>query len=369
MNDTLTNDLAGINPDLQCFRDQIFAGVIGQVKPKNEVHFYLDGYQTTKVVPHLLIIAPKGQGKTKIARTTARGLYQYDAEGKLIWGYIVTDDAGQQQWVTCGQHDKVEGHIVKPKKKAFVEINCASLRKGGLHAFVNNILMKNIIDKDVTVFFDEASEIPLDIAMALLTILEINNTYRTRYVYEGYVCDVDFRRQSFIFATTESQKIFDALRDRLERVTLQEYSQEELQEIVKINLPDIQVEDKALADIATVLRGNARSAFKMSEKIKTYLSGRTMFTYVMWQNLKCILSINPLGLNAIEVQMLQALKERPNGTSLTRMSAKTGMSREQLRQDTELYLMKYDLMEITTTGRNITPKGIEYLRTLPIEPI
>ena len=355
MNETVT-------PDIQQFRDQLFKGVVGQVNPKKEFNFYLDGYYARRMVPHMAIIAPKGQGKTKIARAFAKGLYQYDKQGELMWGYYKVDADGKPNWVSCPKDAIVAGKIIKPKKKPLVEVNCSSLRKGGVKGFINSILVKYVVDKDVTVFFDEASEIPHDVSMALLTILEPNATNRTQYVFDEYVCDFDFRRQSFIFATTESQKVFHALLDRCERITLQEYSLKDLADIVQIHAPAITFEAGLLDEIATVLRGNARAAQKMSEKILSYLRGRTHFTRDMWKDLKGILSIHPLGLNAIEIQVLRFLRERPNGTSLTRLSAKSGMSRAQIQQDSELYLAKYDLMEITTTGRNITTRGLDYLK-------
>ena len=351
-----------IKPDLTVFRDQLFTGVIGQANPKKEFHFYLDSYQSTKVIPHLAIIAPKGQGKTKIARAVAKGLYEYDTEGNLKWGYYDLDANNQAVWISCDKDDKVAGKVIKPKKKTLVEINCASIKN--LKAFINSVLVKYVVDKDVTVFFDEASELPHDVSMALLTILELNPTHRTQYAYDEYICDFDFRRQSFIFATTESQRVFSPLMDRMERITLQEYTHQDLADIVKINLPNVTIEQGLLLEISSTLRGNARAAHKMSEKILSYLRGNKIFSRQDWISLKNTLTIRPLGLNAVEVLVLDFLRQNPNGTSLTGMSAKTGMSREQLRLDSEMFLLRHNLMEITTTGRQITAQGIAYLKSL-----
>jgi Holliday junction resolvasome RuvABC ATP-dependent DNA helicase subunit len=325
--------------------DNLFEGVIGQLNPKRELKFYLDSYISTRRIPHLGIIAPKGQGKTKLARAIAKGLYQFNDEGKPIFQPSV----------------KTPGTVV-PKRKPLVEINCSTIKN--LKAFINGIIIKFVQDKDVTLFFDEASEIPHDVSMALLTILEPNATHRTSFAYDEFVCDFDFTRQSFIFATTESQSVFHALMDRLERITLQEYSAMDLSQMVRINLPDVKIEDNLLLEVSSVLRGNARAAVKMAEKIMAYLKGGKLFSRGDWDKLRHILSITPLGLNAIEVQIMRFLKESPQGTSLTGMSAKTGMSREQIRQDSEMYLLKHSLMEISTTGRNITAKGLTYLKVL-----
>jgi Holliday junction resolvasome RuvABC ATP-dependent DNA helicase subunit len=259
---------------------------------------------------------------------------------------------------------KLDPTVMKDKKKTFVEINCSTIKN--LKQFINGVIIPYIQDKDVTILFDEASEIPHVVAMALLTILNPNPTNKTTFAYEEYVCDFDFSRQTFLFATSEIQKVFHALADRLERVTLEEYTPQDLADIVKLGLPDVTPEGDMLLDVATVLRGNARAAQKLASKIMTYLRGNKIFTRADWESLKRILSINPIGLNALEVQVLRYLAGHPDGTSLTGLSAKTGMSRESLQKDVELYLQKHNLMEITTTGRKITSQGLMYLKELDV---
>jgi Holliday junction resolvasome RuvABC ATP-dependent DNA helicase subunit len=331
---------------MQEFQDKLFMDVVGQEKPKKELRFYLDAYPRTRMIPNLMIVAPKGQGKTTIAKEIAKGLYQFDEDGNVEF-----------------QPSKKDAKILVPKKKPFVEINCSTLTT--VKQFINSVIVKYANDKDVTLFFDEASEIPPDVTMALLTILNPNPDNRTTFSLDEYVCDFDFRRQSFIFATSEIQKVFHALTDRLERITLQDYTMTELSQIVQKGMGDVKAEDGVLMDVASVLRGNARGAQKMAVKIKSYLQDRTHFTKADWQSLKDTLSIAPLGLNLIEISILRYLEANPNGTSLTSLSAKTGMSREALRQDSELYLQKHGLMEITTLGRQITASGQKYLKDLP----
>jgi Holliday junction resolvasome RuvABC ATP-dependent DNA helicase subunit len=327
------------------FRTKLFGDVVGQSQVKKTMNFYLDSYYQTRIVPNMMIVAPKGQGKTTIARELAKGLVQFDEEGKIMEVPAKT------------------GGGVKPKRKPFVEVNCSTLKS--VKQFVNGLLIPFVQDKDVTLLFDEASEIPRDVTMAMLTILNPNPENRTTFAMDEYVCDFDFRRQTFIFATSEIQKVFHALSDRLERITLQDYSPTDLAAIVQKGIPDVTCKEDVLGDVATVLRGNARAGQKMSTKIAAYLKGGKIFNRTHWENLKEILSIAPLGLNPLEIQIMRYLVQSATGTSLTGMSAKTGMSRESLRQDSEMYLLKHGLMEITTTGRQITPKGQDYLKALP----
>ena len=277
-------------------------------------------------MPHLMFVAPKGCGKTTMAKATARRLK------------AINND------------------------KRYFEINCSTIKN--VKQFFNQLVIPYMQDRDATILFDECSEIPKDVSMALLTILNPNPDNQTSFTLEDYTVDFDFRRLSFMFATTETQSVFHALMDRLERVDLEEYTLDEMGKIVKLNL-DLDIEPKALEEIASVLRGNARAAQKMAQKIESYCKQNhiTRFAYSDWQKLGKILSIYPLGLNITEIILLNILKDNKD-CSLTNLSAKTGISKQAVQRDFEIYLQKHSLMDITTAGRNITAKGMEYLKKL-----
>ena len=306
--------------------DTTFPDIIGQESAKRVLDFHIGGFKATKVMPHLMFVAPKGCGKTTLAKAVARTL-------KGI------DDA-----------------------KRYFEINCSTIKN--VKQFFNQLVIPLMQDRDATILFDEASEIPKDVSMAMLTILNPNAENMTSFSFEDYTVDFDFSRLSFMFATTETQSLFHALMDRLERVDLEEYSIDEMGQIVAMNL-EIDIEPKTLRDIAGVLRGNARAAQKMAHKIVSYSKQNRVkrFNATHWKDLSKILNIFPLGLNVTEIQLLRILKDNKD-CSLTNLSAKTGISKQAVQRDFEIYLQKHSLMEITTAGRNITAKGLDYLKLL-----
>jgi Holliday junction DNA helicase RuvB len=306
--------------------DTTFPDIIGQESAKRVLNFHIGGFKATKVMPHLMFVAPKGCGKTTFAKSVARTL-------KGI------DDA-----------------------KRYFEINCSTIKN--VKQFFNQLVIPLMQDRDATILFDEASEIPKDVSMAMLTILNPNSENRTSFSFEDYTVDFDFSRLSFMFATTETQSVFHALMDRLERVDLEEYSIDEMGQIVALNL-DIDIQQGTLRDIAGVLRGNARAAQKMAQKIVSYCKQNNVkrFDFTHWAELVKILSVHPLGLNVTEIQLLRILKDNKD-CSLTNLSAKTGISKQAVQRDFEIYLQKHSLMEITTAGRNITAKGLDYLKLL-----
>ena len=312
---------------------ETFKDIVGQDAAKKKLNFFLGGYEATGIVPHLMFVAPKGCGKTTMAK----------AFGKQL----------------LARHD--DERIGRPKR--FLEINCSTIKS--VKQFFNQIVIPHINDKECTVLFDEASELPKDVTMALLTILNPNKENRTSFSYEDYVVDFDFSRQTFMFATTEAQQIFHALMDRTERVDLEDYTYDELGEIVKRVCEGKKFEGEILPDVATVLRGNARAAQKMANNIDVYLDAKKSkkFTREDWDKLKDHLGILPYGLNRIEVQVLRHLSEKKD-CSLTHLAAKTGLSKSCLQRDFEMYLQRQNLMEITTAGRAITSEGLKYLEAL-----
>ena len=55
------------NPD-------IFTGIVGQKIAKRKLSFLHEGYTATGIMPHLLFIAPKGCGKTTLAKAAGQNL-------------------------------------------------------------------------------------------------------------------------------------------------------------------------------------------------------------------------------------------------------------------------------------------------------
>ncbi len=314
-------------------KSERFTDLIGQAKAKRRLGFYLQGYGATGICPHLMFVAPKGCGKTMMAKAMAK--------------YLMSDENPD-------------------KPKTFLEINCSTLKN--VKQLVNQVLVPHVAHKEVTILFDECSELPRDITMALLTCLNPNKENRTTFSYDDYNIEFDFTRHTFMFATTEAQSVFHALMDRCERIDLEEYSYNQLGKIVQLTLPSVKFEEGLLDDIATVLRGNARAAQKMANNMAIYLKARQSksFTKKDWESIKFNLGIAPLGLSPIEIQILGELG-RVKDCSLTHLAAKTGLSKACVQRDFEMYLQKMSLMQITTAGRAITKAGKEYLDELKEE--
>ena len=298
-----------------------YSEIVGQEKTKAKLNFLLEGFEQTKIMPHLLFVAPRGCGKTMIAQETAK--------------------------------------IMNRQKNVIV--NCSTIKN--VKSFFNQIMLPYVYDKDTTIIFDEASELPRDVTMALLTILNPNTNNQNEFTFEDGTYNFRFNQNSFIFCTTEAQKIFHALADRLYRIDMEDYSYVSLGKIIQNNLKSKTqfVELDVIDEVASVCRGNARQAQSLANQISSYLVSKksNKLTSGGWSEIKGKLSIYPLGLSEIELNIIKILKEHGE-VRLTNLSAKTNLTKDMLQKNVEMYLMRNNLIEIRPTGRALTKKGHDY---------
>ena len=298
-----------------------YSEIVGQEKTKAKLNFLLEGFEQTKIMPHLLFVAPRGCGKTMIAQETAK--------------------------------------IMNRQKNVIV--NCSTIKN--VKSFFNQVMLPFVYDKDTTIIFDEASELPRDVTMALLTILNPNTNNQNEFTFEDGTYTFRFNQNSFIFCTTEAQKIFHALADRLYRIDMEDYSYISLGKIIQNNLKSKSqfIELDVIDEVASVCRGNARQAQSLANQISSYLMSKksNKLTSGGWSEIKGKLSIYPLGLSEIELNIIKILKEHGE-VRLTNLSAKTNLTKDMLQKNVEMYLMRNNLIEVRPTGRALTKKGHDY---------
>lgn len=305
-----------------------FSEIVGQAQAKQELAMRLEAFKAGQAMPSILYVAPRGKGKTSLA--TATGL---------------------------AMRDLTDGN------KRFYELNSASVKN--LKQFWNSIMIPIVNDRDVTILLDEAHELPSGVTNCLLTCLNPNPEGRNSYTYEDMTIDIDMKRQTFLFATTEVHKMFHALVNRCRRIDLEEYTTEEMATILKRSAKKITFEKGVDTEVASCLRATPRQAVMIAQDIATYLAPqkRTSFKLDDWNKLRTTMGILPMGLTRIELRVLQVLESHPDA-SLTRVAATLQMTPDMVRRDSELFLLRQGLIQIDTTGRNLTPAGRQYLKDL-----
>ena len=301
-----------------------FDKLVGQNSVKKKLGFYLEAYNSTSIVPFLNFVGAKGLGKTEFAREFGRNIL--NAEGN---------------------------------KRTFVEINSSTVK--GVSQFFEQIYLPFILDKEVTVFFDEAHALPKEVVMVFLSIFNTEDGSEKTIIHKETAYTFDFKKHSFLFATTESDKIFAPFKDRLITIDFDNYSQADLSQIFLNNLQNITFEADALDYISSTFRGNARNCVQRVKDIQFYSASRHVNNFSMNEikDLCDTLGILPEGCTQIEWRILNILRKEGR-QSLQGLSARTGLSRSSIQKDHENYLLSRGYMEIDIQ-RIITAKGCALL--------
>lgn len=304
-----------------------FDSLIGQDALKRKLSFYLDAFSKTKRLPFMLFCGSKGFGKTLFAKKVAKHLRGEDGN-----------------------------------PRTFLELNCSIIRNN--QVFFENIFLQYLHDRPVTVLFDECHNLPKDLSQALLTICNTEKDSVREFNWGDSTFVFDFTKLSFLFATTESDKIFPPLKDRLDHVDFEPYSFNDLKEMVALHSGNIIFEEGVLDEIASHVRGNGRSCSKMSQQVSMYCDSKqkASFNHEDWKDLKHQINILPYGLTNSELTVLRELNSR-GACSLNMLASATGQSRGALQRDIEQYLMKLDLIRIDGK-RKITNKGQDVLKVV-----
>lgn len=305
-----------------------FQEIVGQDSAKKELEMRLKAFAAGEPMPTLLFVAPRGKGKTTLAQ----------ALGK------------QMKELTKGE-------------KRFFEVNCSAIKN--MKAFWNSIIIPIVNDQNCTLLMDESHMLPNDVMNCLLTCLNPNANNRNSYTWDDMTVDIDLFRQTFLFATTEANKMALPLVNRCRRIDLEDYDNNQMTTILKRYAKDIKFEKGVAEDVASTLRSTPRQAVLIANDIKTYLAPKRRDTFSQddWKKLRNILGILPLGLTRLELRVLQALSNKRD-VSLTHLASILQMTTQSVRQDLELFLLRCGLLSIDTNGRNLTNIGIEYLRNL-----
>lgn len=297
--------------------------LIGQKSVKRHLAFMKQGFTATGRIPNLLFAAPAGAGKTEFAKRFSAQLTNSDGS-----------------------------------TRPFVEINCGSLKKA--RDFFEVIYPHKIADRDVNVLFDECHALPTGLETQFLTLFAVNKSSKASIdTEEGSVVELDFKRQSYIFATTETDKIFHPLKERLDEITFDYYSEDDMRKMLALKV-DAQLHEDVYPLIIPTVRSIPRRVVKLSEKINMYsaFNGTAVIDPTHWAKVCYNIGMLPYGITKNELFVLQLLRSRGE-QSLQALTASTGLSRSALMYDVENGLMKMGFMEKgSNSKRLITARGL-----------
>lgn len=296
-----------------------FKNLIGQSSLKAKLKFNLDSFKQGAPLPHFLFTGGKGNGKSQFAKQLA-------VEIKKV-------------------NSSFEGHL----------INCATIKN--VTSFYEQVYEPKINGRHAILLLDEAHNLPDIIQQLLLTTIEVDDKIERVIPTDSGDMRINTLQHIFMFMSSEPDKLFSPLKDRMEIVSLAGYKPEELGEILVKNCKEITFAAGTVEVICESLRGNPRDAIKAANGIKKYclINKSTRFTASDWQKYCAMNDVKPFGLNSGEIQILRVLAQNGH-CSLNDLRGATGISRTAIMNDLEPFLLYKHFIKIDGK-RIITPKG------------
>jgi Holliday junction DNA helicase RuvB len=297
---------------------KVFSKIIGQEDAKKSIEFFVQSHSLEYPVPTLLFTGSHGLGKSMFSSLIAKAL-----------------------------------------GREFIEVNCGSIKT--VEEFVESVIIDKLMgETEKTLLLDESHKLSQQITTFLLTVLNPNKNLSNEIPYGKNYMNWDLRKINVIFATTDSFKIFKPLKNRCHEVYFNQYSNEELFEIVKNYLPSVEITcDKE--KLAQVCRGRARDAYVLSLNIKRYLIHKSkVFDDDGLDKIMNIFGIKELGLKKNEYELLKIVFEQ-GPISASNMAIQMMVQEENIEDEIEIRLKELGLICNTNRGRLVTEKGKEYL--------
>lgn len=303
--------------------------IIGQDTAVRQLNFQVAAYQASGRLPNLLFSGGSGNGKTFLAEAFVRAMNDArEAKGlDRMPMYSPDSDIG--------------------KRQLFEEVFAPS--EGA----------------DAVYFFDESHLLNDKVAGALLIILDPSKEV-VEVEYEGIQYRFDKKEKCFLFATTDTQRLPQAFRNRVHQINVSNYTREQLLEILKFNLGklEVEIEDEALTYFGDYIRQNGRGALVSAQSLfNLYLINEEK--QITLQDVKELiesLAMRRYGLTPFEVEALEILNE--NGPmQRSTLAHRLSLEVNAVGVEAENYPRALGLLEVNG-GREITDKGISYLEEM-----
>ena len=218
----------------------------------------------------------------------------------------------------------------------------------------------------VVIAFDEIHALPKHIQTGLLTLL--NDRVYSYMDENGVNHNLPIKEFTFIGATTDAQDVLSTIKDRCNNLTfyLKDYTREDLAKIFvnKFAAKGLVVSDEVLAMCIDRCRSSIREvdAFVNGLKTKAINADVSRVSAEMAAEYFKDIDRDPIGLKAKDLEILHCLLNEPTGVmSEDTLAARVHVDPKVLTKEFEPYLLKIGFVSITSRGRSLTQKAIDYL--------
>jgi len=213
------------------------------------------------------------------------------------------------------------------------------------------------------IFFDECHALPAKVWDGLLSFLEYPHIICT--VQKGVIVKEvpSCKLLTFIFATTNPESIPSAAMTRLIELRLELYTGNNYLEMIKSADKKDVLDDESAVYISEIIRNPRQLSqwmnFFEESSVRLQLAGEKLCKEDIVKYIE-MLGFNEDGLRFCEYKILQYIAEN-SSTSVETLSAFTDINKKELITDVEPFLVKKELLTISSKGRELTDKGRQYV--------
>jgi Holliday junction DNA helicase RuvB len=306
-------------------RPLTFGDYIGQERMKRQLLVTMKACKKmNQSLPHILFSGGPGLGKTTIAKIVANEM-------------------------NVGYHEIMASNVNSLDDLESIFINLSDTKPDVL-------------------FIDEIHRLPIKMEELIYPIME-------DFMVEVETTD-QFNRKgmerfwipkfTLIGATTLAGDLSQPLRDRFGlHFSLQKYSHNETADILQnlANREGVEVTKDALADIAKRSKGTARIAINYFNRCKEYaiFLGKTSVDDEATKEQFELLGIDEIGLDSNDFSILEYLATQTAPIGIDTLATATSIDKNTIQTIIEPYLVQQRLMDRTSRGRKITPKGLDWI--------
>ena len=297
---------------------------VGQARVRNQIDVLLKSAKSRKVAAdHMLLSGPPGLGKTTLA-------------------FILAEELKTPIRITSGP---------------------AITHAGDLAAILSSLAEGEIL------FLDEIHRLSRPAEELLYLAME---DFRVDVVVGkgpgATAIPLELPKFTLVGATTRAGLLPPPLRDRFGFTAHMEfYEDEELEKIIErsAKLLNIDIDGRAIAEIAGRSRGTPRIANRLLRRVRDYALVNKVNAIEIETTKQALemYEVDLLGLDRLDRAVLQALVERFNGgpVGLSTLAIAVGEETETVEAVAAPFLVRSGLMARTARGRVATPAGFSHL--------